>query len=183
MVERNRAVPGHLVPVRRMYPDGIFVRAPSFARSQATRARRRAVRSGLGPGRALHLPGVDPGGDCQAGSKHHQCPKVKAKNYMRIITAKYPGTCRSCGESIVKGEQIAFLGKGHAEHFECFQQGSSVARRSMEDARAGLEPGTLANDRRLAKQGLSVVRFSSGAVVTRNARGRCEDAPCCGCCS
>ena len=26
-------------------------------------------------------------------------------------------------------------------------------------------------------------RFSSGAEVYRNARGRCEDAPCCGCCS
>ncbi len=26
-------------------------------------------------------------------------------------------------------------------------------------------------------------RFSSGAVVYRNAKGRCEDAPCCGCCS
>lgn len=28
-----------------------------------------------------------------------------------------------------------------------------------------------------------VFRFSSGAEVYRNARGRCEDAPCCGCCS
>ena len=26
-------------------------------------------------------------------------------------------------------------------------------------------------------------RFSSGAVVYTNRRGRCEDAPCCGCCS
>jgi hypothetical protein len=26
-------------------------------------------------------------------------------------------------------------------------------------------------------------RFSSGATIYRNARGRCEDAPCCGCCS
>jgi hypothetical protein len=26
-------------------------------------------------------------------------------------------------------------------------------------------------------------RFSSGAEVFTNARGRCEDAPCCGCCS
>lgn len=25
--------------------------------------------------------------------------------------------------------------------------------------------------------------FSSGETVYRNARGRCEDAPCCGCCS
>jgi hypothetical protein len=26
-------------------------------------------------------------------------------------------------------------------------------------------------------------RFSSGATMTRNRRGRCEDAPCCGCCT
>jgi hypothetical protein len=28
-----------------------------------------------------------------------------------------------------------------------------------------------------------VTRFASGATVYRNPRGRCEDAPCCGCCS
>jgi hypothetical protein len=27
------------------------------------------------------------------------------------------------------------------------------------------------------------VRLNSGAVLSVNARGRCEDAPCCGCCS
>lgn len=26
-------------------------------------------------------------------------------------------------------------------------------------------------------------RFSSGEVMYRNKRGRCEDAPCCGCCT
>lgn len=26
-------------------------------------------------------------------------------------------------------------------------------------------------------------RFSSGAEAYQNSRGRCEDAPCCGCCS
>jgi len=29
----------------------------------------------------------------------------------------------------------------------------------------------------------NVTRFSSGAVVYVNKGGRCEDAPCCGCCS
>ncbi len=29
----------------------------------------------------------------------------------------------------------------------------------------------------------SYTRFSSGAEVYTNRRGRCEDAPCCGCCS
>lgn len=28
-----------------------------------------------------------------------------------------------------------------------------------------------------------VTRFAGGATVYRNPRGRCEDAPCCGCCS
>lgn len=28
-----------------------------------------------------------------------------------------------------------------------------------------------------------VTCFNSGATTYRNARGRCEDAPCCGCCS
>ena len=27
------------------------------------------------------------------------------------------------------------------------------------------------------------IRFSSGATFYRNDRGRCEDAPCCGCCT
>ena len=30
---------------------------------------------------------------------------------------------------------------------------------------------------------LLVTRFNSGAVVYQNRGGRCEDAPCCGCCS
>lgn len=31
--------------------------------------------------------------------------------------------------------------------------------------------------------GSSYTRFSSGAEVYTNRNGRCEDAPCCGCCS
>jgi hypothetical protein len=39
--------------------------------------------------------------------------------------------------------------------------------------------------RRTASAGYvsNVYRFSSGAEIYRNKRGRCEDAPCCGCCS
>lgn len=35
------------------------------------------------------------------------------------------------------------------------------------------------------KDGPSVrtIRFSTGATMTQNVRGRCEDAPCCGCCT
>jgi hypothetical protein len=30
---------------------------------------------------------------------------------------------------------------------------------------------------------VSVTTFSSGQSIYRNVKGRCEDAPCCGCCS
>lgn len=34
-----------------------------------------------------------------------------------------------------------------------------------------------------SRYGSTYTRFSSGAEVFTNKRGRCEDAPCCGCCS
>lgn len=95
------------------------------------------------------------------------------------MIAKYPGTCAACGEPIERGDKIDFYRKGHAEHNACRENSIQVC----EDADANLEPGTLANDRRLARNGLSVIRFSNGDVMTQNSRGRCEDAPCCGCCS
>lgn len=36
---------------------------------------------------------------------------------------------------------------------------------------------------RRPRYGSTYTRFSSGAEVYTNRRGRCEDAPCCGCCS
>lgn len=102
---------------------------------------------------------------------------------MKTLTAKYNGVCAACGESIRKGEQINFFGRGHTEHLTCTQGREDDDQEYGEDEQVGLEPGTLASDRRLAKRGLSVIRFSSGAVMTQNAKGRCEDAPCCGCCT
>ena len=34
-----------------------------------------------------------------------------------------------------------------------------------------------------SKHGSNYTRFASGHEVYNNRRGRCEDAPCCGCCS
>ena len=78
------------------------------------------------------------------------------------MTAKYPGRCKGCGGSIVRGEEIEWSrGKG-ARHVDC---GSSRLR---------------APSRRV-----HTVQFggSDDTVYTRNVNGRCEDAPCCGCCT
>lgn len=103
---------------------------------------------------------------------------------MKAMIAKYPGTCTACGDPIKQGEPINHFHRGRTEHQSCTQVAAEDAEEhGGEDESAGFEPGTLANDRRMAKRGLSIIRFASGAVMTRNSRGRCEDAPACGCCT
>ena len=79
---------------------------------------------------------------------------------MKTMTARYPGTCRGgCGKPIQAGEAIIFAGRGRVFHTACY------------------------HDLPRADAGSSYTRFASGAEVFTNRRGRCEDAPCCGCCS
>ena len=91
------------------------------------------------------------------------------------MISKFDSRCASCGQRIKRGESINYYGRNTATHSDC--------EAPCEDTLAGLEQGTLANDRKLAHSGLTVVRFSSGETMTVNSRGRCEDAPCCGCCT
>ncbi len=95
------------------------------------------------------------------------------------MNSKYAGTCARCSQPFSVGTLINYFGRGRGvEHVDC----ENVTKINEDDA-AGFERGTLANDRHMARNGVSVVRFASGAVMTQNRRGRCEDAPCCGCCS
>ncbi len=103
---------------------------------------------------------------------------------MKTMIAKHPGVCRATGQPIRVGDTINYFGRGHAELASANEE--TRLDPSEDDYRErGFPPNaaTLANDRRMASRGLSVVRFSSGHVMTQNSRGRCEDAPCCGCCS
>ena len=63
-------------------------------------------------------------------------------------------------------------------------QGWDVPEANAEAARAlvaNAGPSTYAP--RVARSGSTYTRYSSGAESYQNRRGRCEDAPCCGCCS
>jgi hypothetical protein len=96
------------------------------------------------------------------------------------MISKFAGPCINCAERIKAGQTIKFFGRGKAAHFSCEapDRGDEDEGEEGEDERAGFEPGTLANDRRAARRGLSVTRFSSGETVTRCG---CIDYPCCGC--
>ena len=102
---------------------------------------------------------------------------------MKTMIARFPGKCSACGQPIHAGDTINFFGKGHAEHAHC-QPDDCAAHDDDEYREDGFPPSRaqLASDRRLARQGLTVIR-TSGGTFTQNSRGRCEDAPCCGCCS
>lgn len=71
---------------------------------------------------------------------------------------RYPVKCKYCGEMVPAGAGKVWksVRRWIGAHLACEKDG---------------EPRVIAT------------RFNSGAVVYRNSRGRCEDAPCCGCCS
>lgn len=85
------------------------------------------------------------------------------------ITARYPSTCASCGARITPGQSIEWQkGVKTVRHTDC--------------AAAATEPA-IVPAARPRRSGSRYTRFSSGAEYYQNDRGRCEDAPACGCCS
>lgn len=73
---------------------------------------------------------------------------------------RYPGQCVQCHEYVPAGLGTVTK-RNRAWRIDC-------------NACTGRMP---------ENSGVVCVRTSSGWSGTRNARGRCEDAPCCGCCT
>jgi hypothetical protein len=73
---------------------------------------------------------------------------------------RYAGQCVQCHEYVPSGLGTVTK-RGRVWRIDC-------------DACTGRMP---------ENSGLVCVKTSSGWSGTRNARGRCEDAPCCGCCT
>lgn len=80
---------------------------------------------------------------------------------LRAMTARYPGTCSTCAEPIKPGDDIEHAGRGLTYH-----AGPCAADRDVTATPAPKRPAAR--------------RYRSRYVSAY--RGRCEDAPCCGCC-
>lgn len=95
-------------------------------------------------------------------------------NGFRLLDARYPGACAACNGALAVGDRIAHGGRGQALHPACAATGdvAPVGNAARGRSRRGRTPR------------VTVWRNASGHFVgSQNARGRCEDAPCCGCCS
>lgn len=108
---------------------------------------------------------------------------------MTTITAKYRGQCRICEGVILPGDRIEWeRGSKIVTHADC---AAGVRRATNTDPGRPsdydddrIEDDDHAGRARYHRSRVSnVTTFSSGATIYTNKRGRCEDAPCCGCCS
>jgi hypothetical protein len=81
----------------------------------------------------------------------------------RTMVARYRGTCLTCSGTIIPGDEITYAGRGLTYHVgPCTDERDPDAAPTSTPSR-GRRRGTY---------------YGSGP----RARGRCEDAPCCGCC-
>ena len=109
---------------------------------------------------------------------------------MKEMTARYAGTCCVTGKQIKPGDPIRYHGKGRSE---------LISRTIMDWGADFNDDGTitdavtgtlLTDDHPLdpplptrRKWVSSYFRSLDGREYYQNHKGRCEDAPCCGCCS
>jgi len=104
-------------------------------------------------------------------------------------TNRYPAECDTCAQAIPPNAGILIQGppRKRAGHFWKVRCAACAALAPEPDPLPFFDDNDprahQSGDQRAARNGIHITRYSSGAVTTRNARGRCEDAPCCGCCT
>jgi hypothetical protein len=101
----------------------------------------------------------------------------------RWMQLRYAGTCKVCGKPIARGETAYW--DASTRTATCYDL--SCAEADGLTTRECHGPAGWVTERlsqRIGAPAPSIVTtwFNSGASTYRNARGRCEDAPCCGCC-
>jgi len=105
---------------------------------------------------------------------------------MKTMQARYPGRCIRTGAAIEPGDTIIWHGRGRAELAGADTIPAAVA--DLDPELAASDPdAALSAGRYMAqsmRRGVSDIwRTGDGREFYRNKLGRCEDAPCCGCCN
>jgi hypothetical protein len=118
---------------------------------------------------------------------------------MSRMTARFPGQCARTGARINPGDTIDYSRQTRRAILvmRCNPAGEAPAdypadpdlslARSLDPELADADPDAASHAGRYLRQslerGVSHLWTSGGREYYRNRRGRCEDAPCCGCCN
>lgn len=99
----------------------------------------------------------------------------------KTLTAKFAGTCKRCGLAFEAGTKIRYGGRGRTYHLaaDCPSATATAADSDSDDP----QDETEARARYVNPRAVSNHIQIGGQDFYRNKRGRCEDAPCCGCCT
>lgn len=74
----------------------------------------------------------------------------------KVIVLKYPAQCNDCGAELAVGTEAKWYGKGRIYGLTCHTKNGRISWVSV---------------------------GANGKEYYQNYKGRCEDAPCCGCCN
>ena len=116
---------------------------------------------------------------------------------MKTMTAKFPGYCAHTGAPIYPGDTIDYHGRGRSilrARASTRDLDAPDIRESDLQLAVDLDPELAHADPEAAQAAGRYLRASMARSVSdhiviggqsyyRNRRGRCEDAPCCGCCT
>jgi len=133
---------------------------------------------------------------------------MAANQRIKVLTSRYKGRCRGCGSPFPAGTRIGWAGKRTSYHEACIPAGEApqcaecrgsgtvyvgITKEPVpcptchEEAHEALRQKAYPNSApRLTRAQLAVCAEAEdrGATMTwTNSGGRCEDAPCCGCCT
>ncbi len=103
------------------------------------------------------------------------------------MIARYPGRCARTGAPIRPGDAITPLGRKRYALAQHAEPDLALAE-SIDPDLAQSDPEAAVAAGRYLRQSMarsvsSLWRGADGREFYRNKRGRCEDAPCCGCCN
>jgi len=116
---------------------------------------------------------------------------------MKTMTARFPGTCARTGAPIAPGDLIDYHGRGRSilrARASRPDLDAPEIRESDLQLAVDLDPDLAHADPEAAQAAGRYLRASMARAVSdhiviggqsyyRNRNGRCEDAPCCGCCT
>lgn len=97
------------------------------------------------------------------------------------ITLKRDGTCADCGASLPAGTRARWYRNGTVFGLDCHEKGAARSKRRGRE-RTAFERGDRSPGARASHYDRRGVYAPDGAYLG-TAGPRCEDAPCCGCCS
>lgn len=104
---------------------------------------------------------------------------------MARMSARYSGVCRKTGTRINPGDTIDYDRRTRSTVLVMRANSADVSLAQSIDP--DLDPESAAEAGRYLRQsmarGVSTIWNSGGHEFYRNRAGRCEDAPCCGCCN